>query len=69
MVASEYVKHRGMKELKSVLRNAKRKTGQQVRVVTTDGLIIVWYFGPCPKNKWFSEQGEICGLNFCQPFN
>jgi len=39
MVASEYVRSRGMEELKSVLRSAKRKTAGQVEIVTTDGLL------------------------------
>ena len=39
MVASEYVKNREQKELKNVLGKAKSKTGTQVEVVTTDGLL------------------------------
>jgi len=39
MVASEYVKHREQKELKNVLKKAKIKTGKQIEVITTDGLL------------------------------
>ena len=39
MVASEYVKNREQREIKNVLEKAKSKTGIQVEVVTTDGLL------------------------------
>jgi len=39
MVSSEYVKSRNMKELKSVLKSAKTKTEEQVKIVTSDGLL------------------------------
>ncbi|MCX6749269.1 MAG: DDE-type integrase/transposase/recombinase [Candidatus Pacearchaeota archaeon] len=38
MVASEYVKHREQANLKRVLRKAKNKTENQIKVITTDGL-------------------------------
>ena len=38
MVASEYVKHREQINLKRVLRTARRKTENQIKIVTTDGL-------------------------------
>lgn len=38
MISSSYVKSRNQKELKSVLTNIKNKTGEQVKIVTTDGL-------------------------------
>ncbi len=38
MVASEYVKSRGMEEIKSVIKNIKTKTEVQVKVITSDGL-------------------------------
>lgn len=37
MVSSDFSRNRGLKDIKKVLRNAKKKTGKQVRVVTTDG--------------------------------
>lgn len=37
MVASEYTKTREQKELKSVLKMAKQKTGNQIKIVTSDG--------------------------------
>lgn len=37
MVASEYCKGRTSKELKSVIKKAKEKTGEQIKVCTTDG--------------------------------
>ena len=39
MVASEYVKSRGMKELKQVIKDIKTKTDVQIKVITTDGLL------------------------------
>jgi|SRR3989344_1827768 len=38
MVASEYVKHREQANLKRVLRKAKSKTENQIKIITTDGL-------------------------------
>lgn len=38
MVASEYVKSRGMVEIKAVIKNIKTKTEVQVKIITTDGL-------------------------------
>lgn len=37
MVSSEFVKERGQKEIKRVLRKAKNKTGKQISICTTDG--------------------------------
>ncbi len=37
MVSSEYFKSRGQKQLKSVLKTAKDKTKNQVKIVTSDG--------------------------------
>lgn len=37
MVASEYTKIRGQKELTSVLKVAKQKTDRQIKIVTSDG--------------------------------
>jgi len=37
MVGSIYSRHRGQKEIKSVLKTAKEKTGEQVKIVTSDG--------------------------------
>jgi len=39
MLSSEYVKAREQKELKFVLSKAKQKTGEQVKIVTSDGLL------------------------------
>lgn len=39
MVSSEYVKNREQREIKNVLGKAKSKTGTQVQIVTTDGLL------------------------------
>lgn len=38
MVASEYVKHREQNNLKRVLRKARKKTENQIKIITTDGL-------------------------------
>jgi len=38
MVASNFVKKRGQKEIKKVMQEAKNKTGKQILVYTTDGL-------------------------------
>lgn len=38
MVASEFVKHREQINLKRVLRTARKKTENQIKIVTTDGL-------------------------------
>ncbi len=39
IVSAEYVKAREQKELKSVLKKAKQKTGEQVKIITSDGLL------------------------------
>ena len=39
MVASQFTKKRDMNELKSVLKNAKKKTENQFEIITTDGLL------------------------------
>lgn len=39
MVASNYAKSRNLNELKNVLRQIKEKTGEQIKVITTDGLL------------------------------
>ncbi len=39
MVASEYVKSRGMKEIKQIIKDIKTKTDVQIKVITTDGLL------------------------------
>ena len=39
MIFSEYIKSREQKELKFVLSKARQKTGEQVKVVTSDGLL------------------------------
>jgi transposase-like protein len=39
MVASEFVKHREQKNIKQILRETKSKTGEQIKVITTDGLM------------------------------
>jgi len=39
MVSSEYTKTRGKNELKLVIKKAKDKTGEQVKICTTDGLL------------------------------
>ena len=38
MINSAYVKHRSKKNIKNVLLNIKDKTGEQVKICTTDGL-------------------------------
>lgn len=39
MISSEYVKVREQKELKFVSSKAKQKIGEQVKIVTSDGLL------------------------------
>jgi len=39
MVASNYVKSRGMEEIKAVINDIKTKTEIQIKVITTDGLL------------------------------
>jgi len=39
MVSSNFVKERSQKEIKRVLLNAKNKTGEQVKICTTDGFL------------------------------
>jgi len=39
MVASEYVEARGSKEIKQVLKMAKRKIGKQTMIITSDGFL------------------------------
>ena len=50
MVASEYVKSRGMEELKQVIKDIKRKTDVQIKVITTDGLLA--YPNAIKKGLW-----------------
>ncbi len=38
LIISNYSKHRNQKEIKSVLEKVKSKTGEQIKIVTTDGL-------------------------------
>lgn len=38
MINSAYVKHRSKKNLRKVLSNIKDKTGEQIKIITTDGL-------------------------------
>lgn len=38
MVASEYAKARGSKDTRTVIARAKERTGNQIKIVTTDGL-------------------------------
>lgn len=37
LVASKYVKSRGQDEIKEVLKNARKQTGEQFKVITSDG--------------------------------
>lgn len=39
VVSSEFAKQREQKELTNVLKRAKKKTGEQIKVVTSDGLL------------------------------
>jgi len=39
MIASEYVKSRGQEEIKEVLKVVKNKTGNQIKLITSDGLL------------------------------
>ena len=39
LVSSEYVKHRNLKEIKNVLKKAKKKVDNQIRTITTDGYL------------------------------
>lgn len=50
MVASDFVKSRGMPELKNVLKIAKQKTEKQFKIITTDGYMgypraVIFAFG------------------------
>jgi transposase-like protein len=49
MVSSEYTKARGKNELKLVIKKAKDKTGEQVKICTTDGLLA---YGNIVKKNW-----------------
>ncbi len=49
MVSSEFTKSREQKEIKGVLLNAKKKTDNQVKIVTTDGYTA---YEKCVKNVW-----------------
>ena len=49
MVSSEYTKTRGKNELKFVIKKAKDKTGEQVEICTTDGLLA---YGNIVKKNW-----------------
>ncbi len=39
MISAEFVRSRGLKEIKQVLQKAKNKTDNQIEVITTDGLM------------------------------
>ncbi len=49
IVSSEYTKARGKNELKLVIKKAKDKTGEQVKICTTDGLLA---YGNIVKKSW-----------------
>ncbi len=49
MVSSEYAKARGKNELRSVIKKAKDKTGTQIKICTTDGLLV---YGNIVKKNW-----------------
>jgi len=49
MINSAYVKNRSQNNLKMVLVNIKEKTGEQVKIVTTDGLLA---YGNVVKQNW-----------------
>ena len=49
MVSSEYTRARGKNELKLVIKKAKDKTGRQVKICTTDGLLA---YGNIVKKNW-----------------
>ena len=55
MVASEYVKFRGMKEVKQVIKNIKTKTGVQIKVITSDG----WLAYPNAIRKIYGFSNKI----------
>lgn len=63
MVSSNYVKSRGTKEIKQVLLNAKNKTGEQVKICTTDGFLAypdvikrVWGYNAKAKTNIFHNK-------------
>ncbi len=37
MISSSYFKYRSQKNIKKILSNVKNKTGEQIKIVTTDG--------------------------------
>ena len=39
VISSDYVKDRGAKELSGVFRTAKKRTGDQIKIIATDGLV------------------------------
>jgi transposase-like protein len=49
MVSSEYTKARGKNELKLVIKKAKDKTGEQIKICATDGLLA---YGNIVKKNW-----------------
>lgn len=49
MVSSEYTKARGKNELKIVIKKAKDKTGEQIKICTTDGLLV---YSNIVKKNW-----------------
>lgn len=44
MVSSEFTKHRDLKEIKQVLKQAKKKIKNQISIVTSDGRVILVLF-------------------------
>jgi len=74
MVASEYVKAREQKEIKQVLRQAKKKTERQFEKITTDGLLayedaIRKTFGLRKKNRYFGVEHNRVNASKGEGFN
>lgn len=60
MVASEYTRTREQKELKSVLKTAKSKTQNQIKIVTSDGYTA--YFKAIKSTFGFSNRTHSCNV-------
>lgn len=59
MVASDYVKSRGMEEIKSVIKQIKVKTELQVKVITSDG----WKVYPTAIKKVYGYSNKTKRIN------
>lgn len=74
MISSAYVKNRSQKEIKKVLSNIKDKSGEQIKIITTDGLtaytnIVKKTFGYSNKSRNYKIEHKVVTASKGEGFN